>query len=273
MALKAIIDSLDGLPEDVQKEYKQQDGKYILDVTPVSGYELGNTEDLKKKIGDTNLKCEDAIKTRDAAKQKLKAFEGVDPTEVATMKTQLEKFKNIDPNLDPDKLVEERAKALMADKLADTNKKHEQALSDEKANSASLKEQVRKNLIISGAKSALAKHKGSEKLLLPTVINASLMIADEEGNFTAGIKGDNGEPKLSMEAGNNGNMTIDEYVKIMSEDEDYAPAFGGTGSTGGGGGGGGGGGQGKITRITRSQAETGQYVDAINKGEVIVVDD
>lgn len=105
MALKAILDSLDGLSDDLKKLYTQKDGKYHLDVdgmvdkTRLDEFRNNNIE-LKKQLDDLAAKYKD-----------------IDPE---TVRELLKKEKEIKEKkmLDAgkvDELLEERTKAMRTD--------------------------------------------------------------------------------------------------------------------------------------------------------------
>src|SRR4051794_27617528 len=51
MALKAIVETIDSVPEAVRGLYKEAEGKFILDVESVEGYALEDVSGLKSTLG------------------------------------------------------------------------------------------------------------------------------------------------------------------------------------------------------------------------------
>lgn len=105
MALKAILDSLDGLSDDLKKLYTQKDGKYHLDVdgmvdkTRLDEFRNNNIE-LKKQLDDVK-----------------KQYDGIDVEQVRELikkDAALKEKKLIDAG-DIEKLVAERTASMKAD--------------------------------------------------------------------------------------------------------------------------------------------------------------
>lgn len=79
MALKMLLDSLDGVPESVQPFYqKTEDGKFRLEL---DGYE--EPTGLKKALQSERTRASDLEK-------KLKTFDGIDPVKVHEWQSKLE---------------------------------------------------------------------------------------------------------------------------------------------------------------------------------------
>lgn len=101
MALKAIVDSLDNVEEAAQPFYKEQDGKYVLDVdeTVKEHPQVSALQNAYKQEQDKRRKAADE---RDELKKKLDQFpEDFDPDEFERLKA------SGDPNEDVQKRVEE----------------------------------------------------------------------------------------------------------------------------------------------------------------------
>lgn len=85
MALKAILDSLDGLSDDIKKLYTQKDGKYHLEVDGmVPSAKLDEFRDNNRKLN----------KQLEEVQSSIKAFEGVDPEKHKHLLELEKKIKN-----------------------------------------------------------------------------------------------------------------------------------------------------------------------------------
>jgi hypothetical protein len=87
MALKFVIDSLDGLPPAVREHYTQKDGKYHLTMD-------GEHPDTGR-VKEFRESAIAAIKERDTLKTR---FEGIDPDVVRTDKAKLTAYETAKPN-------------------------------------------------------------------------------------------------------------------------------------------------------------------------------
>jgi hypothetical protein len=114
--LKAVVKDLNELDEGLRGYYVQKDGQFFLNVTPVDGYQIDNTQGLKTALGAERNSVA-------VLKEQLKPYEGLD---VAAARTALERvslFGDITPEaaktavetaarltaLDPEKQAEQIA--------------------------------------------------------------------------------------------------------------------------------------------------------------------
>jgi DNA-directed RNA polymerase subunit F len=97
MALKPVLETLEGVAEEIQKEYEERDdGKFYL---KIDGETVGEAE-FKAKIDEFRTNNVKLMKDMEKLTADLKKFEGVDP---AKYKQALEKLQSIDDQ----KLIEE----------------------------------------------------------------------------------------------------------------------------------------------------------------------
>lgn len=109
--LKAFVKDINEISDEALRNfYVEKDGKFVLNVTPVDGYELDNVHGLKTALGaERNSK-------RDL-EDRLKIFDGIDPDQarkafqdVERLNKDLEKFSKLDPEKEAEKLAEEKLK-------------------------------------------------------------------------------------------------------------------------------------------------------------------
>jgi hypothetical protein len=212
MALKAIVDSLEVVPEAVRSEYEAKDGKFVLKVE--------GAEDV------TGLK-----KNRDeilSEKQKVAA--------------ELEKYKGL--GLAPEKIKELADAALKAeeekhkaegnwDTLKTTlNQQHANQLAEKETAISGLTKTVESLMVDSVAAQEFAAQKGESLLLLPHV-KGHTKVVQKDGKFIVQVLDDAGQPRISP-AGNGNPMTIAELVTEMKADTRFGRAFDGSGASGSG---------------------------------------
>lgn len=225
MALKAIIDAAGhaALPEAVQAEYTDSgDGKFKLDVTPVGGLALEDVGGLKR--------AKESEKTaRVEAERKLKAYQN-DDGELLDPEAARTAIAAVADGGDDN--VEARIAEAVATRERDLNNKHTKVVEGLTSDRDAAVNQAKSLLIDASASAALGKHKGKSAILMPHIKNRSRVVVDSEGNFTLEVLDDAGTPLSG--SGPNGNMTMDEFVGGLREDEDWGVAFEGSGSKGSG---------------------------------------
>jgi len=262
MALKAIVDSVEGFADEIKAEYKiRDDGKYVLDVEAVGSTALEDIGGLKSALEKTRGE-------RGALTGKLKEFDGFDMSEAREALKKVEDMKNWNPD-------EEVAKKIEV-KLAEMAKLHEKEKQELINHGGKTESQLKKLLITQAATEALLSEKGSVQLLLPHVEkNVRLKQNETSGEYVVEVVNEQGLQRVGDSQGNP--MTIPQFVAEMKKNDEFARAFEGTGQTGTGAGDATPAGtpapSGAILRIPRSNQDMmNQNVDKIASGEAVVVD-
>ena len=230
MALSALVDSLDAIPEAIRGEYARGDGsaqrpdtaKFYLDVTPVGGFSLEDKTGLLKTV-ETLRGVEKDLKGN------LKAFDGLD---AAAARDALAKLEGIEANGGGDtQAIEARLENLRA-QLTGTFSTEKETWASERAG---LEGQLSKVLIDATVRAAL-DGKGSADLLLPIIRESVRMVKDDGGGLVARVYDSKGNELASRRAENNGlPMEISEHIESIRLDERFARAFDGSGPAGSGG--------------------------------------
>lgn len=223
MALKAILDTVEGLPADVAKEYgkDEQSGKFVLQVAPVGGFALENVEGLKTALGKERENTRKAGET-------LKAFEGLDPDKARDALTKVTEMTN----WTPEQKVKEQIEAIKA-QLLDAHGKEKGTLEKKLS---SYQKQLTNALIIQAATAAIAEQKGVVELLLPHVERSTRIRESDSGQFVVEVVDKDG----NLQVDRNGNaLTIAQLVEKMRASDTFARAFEGSGASGSGAHGGG----------------------------------
>lgn len=212
MALDAVVDDIEGVPEQARDFYTQtEDGKYRLDVSGVEFPE--DVQGLKSALE----------KEREAAKQyksQLRQFENIDLSEIQALKEAEQKRQ--------DELAARRGEF---DKLLEKKQaKWQEELQSRDTRVKELEGRISDLLRDQEARKALAAHEANVDLLLPHVLGKVSLI-EEDGRHLAVVVGDEGAPRLNDDGAY---MTISQLVAEMAEDKRYAGAFPATVKTGGG---------------------------------------
>jgi hypothetical protein len=215
MALNAILDSLDGLSEDLASAYTEKDGRFYLDVTPVDGFSLEDVAGLKSSLA----------KERTNARSLSKQYEGID---AEAARDALSRFEEI-ANWTPDEKIAEQ----MAAREKQLHGKHQGEMARIMGESGDMRAQLEQHLVKSVAMQALQSAGGNADLLMPHIMGQTRMEL-VDGKFVAQVVDDKGVPRVSMKQGSTDNMGIAELVESMRNAESFSPAFAGSGATGSG---------------------------------------
>jgi hypothetical protein len=274
--LKAIVDSLDGIPEPLQELYTLKDGRYFLDadgVEDVTG--LKNAHESEKAA----RKAAKEESARLAAQ--LKAFEGIDP---AKYKELTDKLAEIDKNKEAAEKEALEKKGAWDQLHKQLTEKHSTELAavqaaldkvtkDKDARIASITGLLETHLVDAQATSAIAAAKGVPELLLPAM-KPFIRVVEKDGEFQVVVLDKAGQPRIANGKGEP--FTIGAFVTELASDPVYARAFEPSGAGGSGarpGAGTGGGGNGAKKTIPRGdQAAFNANLEQIAKGEVTFTD-
>lgn len=234
MALKAIIDNLEGVAEGLRDNYRagtKEEGlesKFVLQVDGADGWALENVSGLKTALGRERTRA-------DNAEKKVAKFGDLDPDTVKTSLDRLTELESLDPKKEADRLAQAKIDAATKQLV----EKHNQEMQAIAGREGKLRSTVETLMIDNVAIKALEGHKGNVDLLLPHVKSQVRLkegedgvveVIDREGNVRIGDA--QGKP-----------MTVDQLVAEMSKSDKFAQGFSGnnhsgSGTPGGGGNGG-----------------------------------
>lgn len=232
MVLKAIVESLDGLPDPIKAEYTQKDGKFVLSVEPVDGWELDDVSGLKNGLSSertisTGMKKELEKLGSKWDETSKKWVHIADPIKIKQAIAKFEEFSTFDPTKEADKIAEAKVRSvteqLVAEHqqeiagLGDRNKKLENGISKV------LKEQV--------ARAEIIALKGVPELILPA-INAVTRVVEKDDDFVVEVLDDKGNVRIGDGKGTP--MTVKQLVAELRNSETYGRAFEGDGKQGSG---------------------------------------
>lgn len=228
MALKALIESLDGIPEPDKAYYKQltegdQNGKFILDVESAEGFVLENVDGLRNALTSTKAEL-------DAAKSAVDGYKGLPaPKAVADKLKKLERLEKLDPEKEADRLAEIRLET----QIADLNKKHDGEVTIRDGRITTLTSQVETLLIDSEAATAIAKHKGDPELLLP-FIRPRLKMEEADGRFSVKVLNEKGDQEYAIRENKAVPASIEDLVARFKANPKFGAFFAASGNAGGG---------------------------------------
>ena len=210
MSLPITVDSLDGLPEPVRTFYKEENGKFSLDL---EGYE--DPANLKSAL----QKEREAVKLAAKEANAFKAF-GKSPEEIEAMLQASAKAEQ-------DKLAKSGDFDAIKKQMTDQWEKERQTFQER---IAANDKAIESHLIDSQATSAIASAKGVPALLMPH-LKQQLKVVSDNGNYAVRVLGTDGNPRVN---GNGEFLSISDLVGEMRQSEVFGRAFEATGTTGSG---------------------------------------
>jgi len=167
-------------------------------------------------------------------------------------------------NWTPEDKVREQIEAQKAQLL----KKHQAELAAATGQAEKAMSFLNQHVAKSAALEALAAHGGNAELLMPHLLG-QIRAAEVDGQFVAQVVDASGAPRVSMKAGNTGDMTVAELVEAMKAQDHFQPAFSGSGASGSGAAGSGGAGRaGGVVRLSWEEAhDPARYQAAVEAAE------
>lgn len=208
MALKSILDSIDGLPDDVKKEYKKEGDKFVLDVDGIDSHP-----------GVSALKN---------AMTRAKEERGAAQTEARTAKDALQAAQDELDNMRRGAIPKGDVEALERS----WKEKLDKATNEATTKITKLTSAVDKNVRQAKASELAAELFVNPALGLPHVL-PRLAVTEDGDEFVVKVLGADGKPSAS---------TLDDFKKELLQNKDLAPILRGTRASGGGASGGQGGG-------------------------------
>lgn len=217
--LKAIIDSIESVPENLRSFYRPGEGdalkdKFILDVEPVGSFALEDVGGLRNAY--TAVKDE-----RDTLKTSMEGFKGLSARTVRERLAELDRLQKFDPETEADKIAARKAQTAIDDMAV----RHKTELEAAQGRSGRLLSEVERLLLSEQAKSAIAKHKGSPELLLPHVTARAKVVENDDGTFSVKVMDENGRPAMEFKDGRAFDASIEDLVVGLKKNPVFGRAF------------------------------------------------
>lgn len=221
MALKSILNSLDGLSDDVKKEYTEKDGKFYLDIEGLDEHPgvgaLKRAKDhektLRQKAEEKVTTLEDQLTTKDNEIEGLRTG-AVPKDDVAALKTSYE--------------------TKLTQKETEFNEKY-----------GKLNSLVEKHML-DGKALELATEISTVPALLVPHIRGRLKLEEVDGQLSVSVLDATGKPSAA---------SLDDLRKELLSNKNFAPILIGSKASGGGasGGSGGGGASKKLSEMNEAE--------------------
>lgn len=221
MALKAVVDKIDEIPEALRAEYTEKDGKFHLIVDG-----LEDASGLKKSLEilrKENKKFESDLKEQKKVWEKL----GKTPDEIEQLIEQANQMEQ-------DRLERagewDKLKAQMNDKHEKDLKEIRDKLAGKDGEISTLRTNLQSQFVDVQATAAIASAKGEPILLLP-VVQRFTKVVEEGGKFTVRVVDEKGNQRVD---GKGEPLTIASLVEELKQDQIYGRAFEASGNSGSG---------------------------------------
>ena len=187
MALKAVLDSLDGLSDPIKAEYTPKDGKFFLSVEAVDGWELDDVSGLKN-----GLAAERSITSKQKAElERLgskwddttkKWVHIAEPTKIKQALAKFDEFPAFDPAKEADKIAEAEVTSIKEQLIAE----HNAETTTLKNRNGILEKGIAKVLKENVARSEIIALKGVPELVLPAVL-AVTRVSEKDDDFFGAV--------------------------------------------------------------------------------------
>lgn len=211
------------IPEKYRALYEQEgeDGDFTLDgslhnkITKL----VESLEKERKRSKDATKESKswaDLGESPEAVRQQLESLKEAHAAEIEELKTLIDKEGDV-----KDKFEKLRLELV---------KSHDEELKAKDAALVEMEETLRKHLVESAAKSAIAEAKGKVKPLLPYVLQ-TLKLVKEEEEYRVVVLDEDGEPRITKDGKN---MDIRSLVEELKADVEFQPLFEATQTTGSG---------------------------------------
>lgn len=244
--LKAMLENLDGLSDELKGHYVEKDGKFILAVTKVDGMSLENVDGLKSTVEklrasekslQTEMKTiEDALKAAQTDhKEFVTKFTGIDPVAAKEALGKIEDIKNWDGETkvrEAVQVAEQKVEQRMQTKLDEVVNQHTTKTKELEGNLADSQSQLQEAIVTSKIIEAISKENGNVDVLMPHVRNQVAMVKDSHGKWRPEVQKSDGTPRIGDSAGND--MTITQLVQEMKTQDTFAGCFPGANQSGSG---------------------------------------
>lgn len=217
MALPAVVESLDEIPEIARDEYRQDaDGKrFVRDAVAGAGEGGEDLGALKRALEREKA---EGRKWRRVADERR----DIDPEEYKTLKAEKEEREHA-------KALEKGQFEKLLSQKDEVYRREKETLEAERQSALAA---VQEYVVDAQANAAIATLKGRPKLLLPLVRAQLKAIKGEDGKYRVAVLDSDGEERRNPKT--NEPMTVAELVAEMKADPEFGGAFEASGATGGG---------------------------------------
>lgn len=228
---KAVVEDIESVDESLRPYYKEDGGRYVLDVEPVeirgengssSYYALEDVHGLRTAVQRERA---NARKYQEQAGK----YGDLDPETARAALDELETLRSESGDL------QSKAQQLAESKVEQMSKKHQSELQKVSSRADAYRNQLENVMIDQALASAIRSQGGDEgtvELLMPHMRRAVKLHEDGERFVAEVIDPSTGQQRIGDSMGSP--MSLEQLVSEYKSNDRYAIAFPGTGKSGGG---------------------------------------
>ena len=241
--LQAVLNSLDGLSDEMKEHYVEKDGKFVLAITKVDGLSLENVDGLKSTVSTLRTSektLQQEVKTADDATKAIQTklnevtelYKGIDAEQARSALSKISEIKNWDGETKVKEAVElavtqsEQKMQIKMDAVVTQHSTEKESLQKELTDSQN---QLQNAVVTTKIVEAISKEGGNVDVLIPHVKGQVVMIKDSHGKWKPEVQNKDGDPRVNSDATD---MTVAQLVQEMKGQETFAGCFSGIGSSG-----------------------------------------
>ena len=241
--LKAVLNSLDGLSDEMKEHYVEKDSKFILAVTKVDGLSLENVDGLKNTVSTLRTSektllqeakvAEDATKALQAKlDETTETYKGIDAEQARSALSKISEIKNWDGETKVKEAVElavtqiEQKMQTKIDTVVQQHSTEKESLQKELVDSQS---QLQNAIVTTKIVEAISKESGNVDVLMPHVKSQVVMIKDAHGKWKPEVQNKDGDPRVNNDGAD---MSVIQLVQEMKSQDTFAGCFPGANSQG-----------------------------------------
>jgi len=237
--LKAKLDNLDGVSDEIKEHYVERDGKFYLDVSKVDGLAVEDVTGLKSTVEKLRTKERELTQALKSANDEITnlsdKYKDIDPVAAKSALDKLEEIQNWDGETkirESVNLATTTTEKKMQGKIDDLVAKQTKIVTDLQSELNNSQSQLQDAIVVTKIVEAVNKEGGDVTLLMPHVRSQVRMVKDNNGKFKPEVIKPDGTLRVGDNSGND--MTIQQLVQEMKTQDTFAAAFPGANKTGSG---------------------------------------
>lgn len=207
MAIKAFVESLEGIDETLRGEYEQVEGGYRLSVEEVNGYALENVQGLKSALGKERAMVGDLQKK---VTKYEKEYKDIDIDKYKEVVTKYDELLAFDPEKEADKVAKAKYDEKIKKLQKDWESKHGDEVGTREQRIQTLTNQLQSLMVDANASKLLAENGAGESIdLLMPHIKKQVRVVEREGKIDYEIVDNEGNPRVRSDGKN---MTLEDLI-------------------------------------------------------------
>jgi hypothetical protein len=230
MALRALVTDIESVDEPLRELYVEKEGKYVLAVEAVDGYDLQDITGLSRALHSERTRAaqfEDRVKIYegidpDAARDALarvESFGDLDPAKARETMSAYERLAQLDPEKEAEKIAEIKFKASKEQLVGQFNRRESElvgSLTETKSILERREKQIEKLVKENAIKTELAKRNPLPEAadVLERLISDSVRLREVNGQYVTEVVDEQGIPRINHTGAA---VTVADYVAELRD--------------------------------------------------------